>query len=290
DSVAVQHHHAHVVSAMVEHGIRGHVIGVSFDGDGYGGDGMVWGGEFMMAERRYFFRRAHLKYVPMPGGDKAAEEPWRMAVSYLYSAYGDALYAGAPFFLERFDEEKIRLIVKIIQDRINSPLTSSAGRLFDAVSALLGIVDISTFEAEAAITLEKAAAGCKTPPGRVYPFEIKEREVIEVDATPLVKAICDDIKKGTDIPAVAAVFHNTVAEMIVETAKMLREESAVDIIVLSGGVFQNFILLKRAVERLKREGFNVYHNEKVPINDGGISMGQAVVAWENIKVLRTIRH
>jgi len=292
--IAVQHHHAHVVSAMAEHGISGHVIGVAMDGTGYGSDGCVWGGEFIISERRYFLRRAHLKYVPMPGGDMAAKEPWRMAASHLYSAFGGDMSEAAPDFIERIGMDKIQLIVRMIKDKINSPLTSSAGRLFDAVSSLLNITDISTFEAEAAIRLEKEAAstaGVSAPSFLTapYPFEIKEKGLImEVDTAPLIKAIVDDMKTGVATARISAVFHDTMAAITVEVAKRLREESGLGTVILSGGVFQNFYLLTKTVERLKEDGFAVFHNEKIPINDGGISLGQAVSAWETAKVMKAL--
>ncbi|MBI5598693.1 MAG: carbamoyltransferase HypF [Deltaproteobacteria bacterium] len=279
NAVAVQHHHAHIVSAMAEHGLDNDVIGVSFDGTGYGADGRVWGGEFIIASRAGFSRIAHLKYVPMPGADAAVRQPWRMATSYLYSALGEGFPHLAPFFVERIGRDRIQLVTKMIQEGINSPLTSSAGRLFDAVSSILGITDVSTFEAEAAIALEKAALDT----AGVYPFEVADGGVMEIDTAPLIRAIVQDMKKGRPGGVISAVFHNTTVEIIAETVKRLRDATSIDTVVLSGGVFQNFRLLTGAVKRLAEDGMRVFHNEQIPINDGGIALGQAAVAWERVR-------
>ena len=288
--VGVQHHHAHIVSVMAEHGLDDLLIGVAFDGTGYGADGCVWGGEFMVARRRDFCRRAHIGYVPMPGGDKAVKEPWRMAVSHLFNAYGRDFADRVPFFAERFGHDRISIIQRMMLERVNSPLTSSVGRLFDAISSLVGICDTATFEAEAAIRLEKAALDALAAPeaSGVYPFDINEPAMMQVDTTPLVRAVVDDILKGVSPGVVAAKFHNTMALVIVEISRRLREESGLDRVVLSGGVFQNTLLLKKTLDWLKREGFRVWHNETVPINDGGVALGQAVVAWERLKILKVI--
>jgi hydrogenase maturation protein HypF len=293
--VSVQHHHAHIAATMAEYSLNGLVVGVSLDGTGYGVDGHVWGCEFMLARRRDYCRRAHLSYIPMPGATKAVSEPWRMAVSYLYRAYGDELTRALPTFTKNIGADRMQIIVKLIRDRINTPITSSAGRLFDAVSALLGLSYKVGFEAEAALALENSAVLFmrKTrgesdelyPP---YPYKVKELEMMELDVAPVIRAIVDELNGGTNIGMISARFHRTMAMMVVDIAARLAKESSLDSVVLSGGVFQNALLLRMSIRALKAKGLKVYVSEKVPVNDGGISFGQAVVAWEKEKVLRVL--
>jgi len=293
--VSVQHHHAHIAATMAEYSLNGLVVGVALDGTGYGVDGNIWGCEFMLARRRDYCRRAHLSYIPMPGGTKAAEEPWRMAVSYLYRAYGDDLTRALPAFTKAIGGDKMQVIVKLIRDRINTPITSSAGRLFDCVAALLGLSYKAGFEAEAATLLEKSAvlfmrkthggADELYPP---YPYKITELEMMELDVSPVIRAIVDEINAGTSAGMIAARFHRTVAMMVVDIAVRLATESKLDTVVLSGGVFQNSLLLRMTVRALKDNNLKVYVSEKIPLNDGGISFGQAVVAWEKEKILRVL--
>jgi len=285
-SVPVQHHHAHIVSVMAEKGLKGLVIGIAFDGTGYGTDGCVWGGEFLLASRGYFIRKGQIKYTGMPGGEKAIKEPWRMAVSYLYSLYGPELIEKAAFFAKRFEKRKIETVINMCKTRINTPLTSSCGRLFDAVASILGLNDYATFEAEAAICLEKAASlGVESD--KSYHFVMdrdQQNEYLELDVLPVIGRIVEDVLAGVDVPAIAMKFHNTIADMILTAVKAINEKDE-DIrqVVMSGGAFQNVLLLEKTANLLEKEGFKVFHSENVPPNDGGLSLGQAIIALERIK-------
>ncbi len=293
--VSVQHHHAHIAATMAEYSLNGLVVGVALDGTGYGVDGNIWGCEFMLARRRDYCRRAHLSYIPMPGGTSAIKEPWRMAVSYLYRVYGDDLTHALPAFSKAVGNDKMQIVVKLIRDRINTPLTSSAGRLFDAVSALLGLSYKAGFEAEAAMLLERSAvlfmrktrgeADQLYPP---YPYKVIELEMMELDVSQVIRAIVDELNAGTSVGMIAARFHRTMAVMVVDIVARLAGESKLDTVVLSGGVFQNSLLLRMTVSALKEKDLKIFVSEKIPLNDGGISFGQAVVAWEKEKILRVL--
>jgi hydrogenase maturation protein HypF len=272
--VGVQHHHAHVVSAMAENGLDGEVIGVALDGTGFGDDGTIWGGEFLKADLRDFKRVAHLKQVPMPGGAAAIKEPWRMAFAYLLEAFGDK--AMELDWTKRRDPQKCGVLKKMMGKKVNSPLTSSMGRLFDAVSSLLSVRDTVNYEGQAAIELEMAAdPGVKEE----YPFEIRETQgLMIIDPTGMVREIVGDLIRGDTPSRISGKFHRTVARLVVETCSRIRSESGLDRVVLSGGVFQNTLLLALVFDRLKEAGFRVYTHHLVPTNDGGISLGQAVIA------------
>jgi len=272
--LGVQHHHAHVVSAMAENGLDGEVIGVALDGTGFGNDGTIWGGEFLRADLREFKRAAHLKQVPMPGGSMAIKEPWRMAFAYLFEAFGDE--AMQLDWLKRRDHQKHGILKRMLEKRVNSPLTSSMGRLFDAVSSLLSIRDTVNYEGQAAIELEMAAdAKVKEE----YPFKIQETQrPMIVDPIEMVKGIVQDLIRGFPRSFISGKFHRTIARLVVETCRRIRLESGLDRAVLSGGVFQNTLLLEWVFHGLKQAGFEVYTHHLVPTNDGGISLGQAVIA------------
>ncbi|MFQ5735571.1 MAG: carbamoyltransferase HypF [Thermodesulfobacteriota bacterium] len=280
--IAVQHHHAHVAACMAEHGMEGPVIGIAFDGTGLGTDGNIWGGEFMTAQMKGFTREAHLAYLPLPGGDRAAREPWRMALSYLFHAFGDEAAHRAPLLFKRLTEKEASVVAHMIRRGINSPLTSSMGRLFDAVSSIAGVRDRITFEAEAAMELE-AVAGPDTTGERPYPFETAGAAPALIDVRPVIRAVVRDVARGVGAQTISKRFHATVAEIIVSTAKGIRSKSGLGVAVLSGGVFQNQLLTGLAQARLAEEGFDVYTHERVPANDGGISLGQAAVAWARVK-------
>jgi len=274
--VKVQHHYAHIVSCMAENNLKGKVIGVAYDGTGYGDDGNVWGGEFLLCDLKEYLRVGHLKYYPLPGGDKAIVEPWRMAYSYLYSIYGPRAKKIDIDFYRRMDYDKLSIIKKMIDKNINSPLTSSCGRLFDAASSLIGIRDEISYEGQAAMELESfCASGIK---GR-YKFSIyKEEEKFIIDPQGVFIDIIEDLKKGLEKKVMAAKFHNTVAEFTVDLCGKIRENTGINEIALSGGVFQNKYLTEKVVFLLEDKGFKVYIQRKVPTNDGGISLGQAVIA------------
>jgi len=274
--VKVQHHHAHIVSCMAENNIKEKVIGVAYDGTGYGDDGNIWGGEFLLCDLKEYLRIGHLKYYPLPGGDKAITEPWRMAYSYLYSIYGPKAKTLNIDFRHRMDYNSLSIIEKMIDKNINSPLTSSCGRLFDAVSSLIGIRDEISYEGQAAMELESfCASGIKDR----YNFCIcKEGEEFIIDPQEIFIGIIEDLKKGLDKKIMAAKFHNTVAEFTLNLCGKIRKNNGINKIALSGGVFQNRYLTEKIISLLEEDNFQVYTQRKVPPNDGGISLGQAVVA------------
>jgi len=280
--VAIQHHYAHVASVMAEKGIKDKVIGVSFDGTGYGTDGSLWGGEFLIADIKECRRAGHLKYIPLPGGESAVKEPWRIAVSYIRHITGNEVmdYLSLIGFVERYGREKINALLKILDNRQFSPLSSGAGRLFDAISALIGVCDKSTFEGEAAIALEAI-----TYPGIPddYPVDIKFRETMEVDFSHTILTIMEDMREKKDQGIIATKFHNTIVTVIARVVEKLSSLNGIKDVALCGGVFQNMYLLERTIDRLRSSGMNVLIHDKVPTNDAGISLGQAYIIRERLK-------
>ena len=266
----VQHHYAHVASCMAENGVTGRVIGVAMDGTGFGDDGAIWGGEFFLCDLLSYERMAHFAYLPLPGGDAAIREPWRMAVSALYSLYGQEIFSMDHPVLKACSGSDLHLLVAALSRRINTPMTSSAGRLFDIVAALTGLVTHSGFEAEAPMRLEAAITADAT----AYPYAADA----EISMLPTIEAILSDIGDDVPVGAISARFHNTVVKVIVETAVSIRDHSGIGTVALSGGVFQNRYLLERSVELLRQAKFSVITQTKVPANDGGISLGQLAVA------------
>jgi hydrogenase maturation protein HypF len=275
--VAVQHHHAHIAGCLAENGVKDRVIGVAFDGTGYGADGTIWGGEFLLADCKDFKRVGHFEYIPLPGGAAAIKKPRRLALSYLYSLLGeDFSLDGLP--LAGLDPAEIEIIKMQLKRKINSPPASSAGRLFDAVSALAGVRGEIDYEAQAAIELEMLAADDigKSEP---YPFSIEvEGGMRVVKLKELLAAVVDDIRSKVPTPVISLKFHYTVAGIVAGMCSLIAKDSKIKRVALSGGVFQNRLLLKLASAALKREGFEMLTHRLVPANDGGISLGQAVVA------------
>ncbi len=277
--IPVQHHHAHIASCLVENEVDGPVIGVAFDGTGYGTDGTIWGGEFLLADWRSFRRVGHLEYVPLPGGEASIKKPYRMALSYLYTLLGEGFsLEGLPF--SKLNPTELDIIKQQLKRKINSPLTSSAGRLFDAVSALVGVRDEIDYEAQAAIELEMLAPnevdGLEL---KAYPFSIIEHQGVKVvKLGELFSMIVQDVKNQVPVSIISLKFHNTVAQIIAMMCKLIARESGITQVALSGGVFQNRLLLKLTTTTLQREDFRVLTHHLVPCNDGGISLGQAVIA------------
>lgn len=271
--VGVQHHHAHIASCLADNGEQGPVIGVAFDGTGYGTDGTIWGGEFLVADLAGFDRAGHLEPVPMPGGAAAIRQPWRMAATYLAAAYPAGPPAGLAVTAR--NERNWPAVLAMARRGINAPLTSSAGRLFDAVAAVLGVRDAVSYEGQAAIELEQLAdvteRGC-------YRAAVTDGVPLRVAGADLVRAAADDLAAGVSAPLIAARFHNGVATVIEEACLALRDRHGLDTVALSGGVFQNLLLADRVVGQLTERGFRVLVHHAVPCNDGGISLGQAVVA------------
>jgi hydrogenase maturation protein HypF len=276
ERLAVQHHHAHLASCLAEHGLTGPAIGVSFDGTGYGTDGAVWGGEFLVGDCRTFRRAAHLRYVAMPGGEQAIREPWRMALAHLVDAgEGPGVLEGS------IPPTALRTVGQMLARRVNAPLTSSAGRLFDAVAALAGVRQRVSYEGQAAVELE----GLATPeaPAGSYPFSVCEgpaREMLPsvVDTRPLIAAVVRDVTRGVPAGLIARRFHSTLVEMIVHVCGSIRQETGLSAVALSGGGFLNALLTEEAGARLRAEGFAVYRHREVPPGDGGLSLGQLAVA------------
>ena len=266
--LAVQHHHAHIASCMAENGLAGEVIGVALDGTGYGTDGEIWGGEFLLAGYRSFERRAHFRYVPLPGGDAAIREPWRPALAYLMETFG----VEASFPIKSISEDRVRIVRRMITGGFNTVRTSSCGRLFDAVASLIGLRHEVNFEGQAAIELESIADPAET--GR-YSFEIGQGDPLQIDFRPMIESI---VKEAAAPGAIAARFHNTLAAAIAETCIRLGAETKVKRICLSGGTFQNMRLVAGVTGLLRRAGFEVYLHAEVPPNDGGIALGQAAIA------------
>jgi len=243
---------------------------VSLDGTGYGTDGNIWGGEFLIADNSGFERFTHFDYVPLPGGDKVADEPWRMALSYLYRYFGESINYEKIDVFRRIEKSRLNLVKEMIIKGINTPLSSGAGRLFDAVSALAGLCRHSSFDSEAPIRLESAI---DHPSDKSYPFRISGT-VVFADT---FSSILEDLRK-VDIAEISVRFHNTVVQVILEVSELIRKSYNINKVVLSGGVFQNMYLLEKSVSILKQNQFEVYTNHQVPVNDGGISLGQIVVA------------
>ena len=272
--IGVQHHHAHVASVMAEHGLVGPVIGVAADGTGYGTDGAVWGCEIMVADLQTFERLAHLAYVPLPGGEQAVRQPWRMAAVYLQAAYADDFLELTIPFVRCLDQQRWRPLAQMIAREINSPPTSSLGRLFDAVAALLCLRDEVIYEGQAAVELEMLAIPVENP----YPFIISNDPVMDLDVAPMIRAIVSDLQQDVPAPVIAGRFHATIARLLATACLRAQEETGIQTVALSGGVFQNRLLLELLIALLEAEGFQVYINRQVPPNDGGLSLGQAAVA------------
>lgn len=271
--VKVQHHHAHIVSCMVENNIVEPVIGIAFDGSGYGLDGSIWGGEILIADYSNFERKAHLEYLPMPGGEIAIKKPSRLAIGYIYSLFKEI--PKLPF-LDEFPEEEIDIVKEQIEKNINTPLTSSMGRLFDAVSSMLNICKESSYEGQPAVELEMASKEIEADEYYRWDIDVRDRIYI-IKIKPIFEKIIEEIGR---VPKelISAKFHNTIAMMITDIVLLLREETKINRVVLSGGCFQNRRLLKRTTSLLKEKGLQVITHHYLPCNDGGISLGQAIIA------------
>jgi hydrogenase maturation protein HypF len=271
--MAVQHHHAHMASCMAEHGLGQPVIGVTFDGTGYGIDGAVWGGEFLVGDCCNFRRAAHLRYVGMPGGDQAVKEPWRMAV-----AHATASGVECRALWGRLEPGSLRVVAQMLRRGVRTPPTSSMGRLFDAVASLVCLRDRVTYEGQAAIELEWLAS--QADADGEYPFEICEQpgSALEIDLRPLIRAVIEDVDRGVTPEKIARRFHAGLVQMIAVVCSAIRRETGIDLVVLSGGVFHNALLTRESSKRLQADGFAVYRHVKVPPGDGGISLGQLAVA------------
>jgi hydrogenase maturation protein HypF len=290
--ITVQHHHAHVASCMAENGLRGTVLGISWDGTGYGTDGTIWGGEFLLTDGASFERAAALRRFPLPGGEKAIREPRRQALGLLFEMLGPEIFRRRDLHpLMSFTGDELSVLRTMLERGVNAPYTTSAGRLFDAVASIAGLQQVSSYEGQAAMALEFALGEDRD---REYRFDITEsaaapaapqapgsgedRPRWTVDWSPMVTALLRDMEGGTEGAVIAAKFHNGLAEAAVEVARRIGENR----VVMSGGCFQNRYLTERVVHRLREEGFRPYWHQRVPPNDGGIALGQIAVAAERM--------
>jgi hydrogenase maturation protein HypF len=293
--IDVQHHYAHILSCMAENEVQGTALGVSWDGTGYGLDGTIWGGEFLKITDHSFERIAHFRYFPLPGGEQAIKEPRRAALGLLYEMYAKKLVgmigkASSPRkresslesptlkFLEAFSDSELKNLLTMLEKGINSPKTSSAGRLFDAVSSLVGIRHTNAFEGQAAMELEFLADGVEIDDNYCYTIDSSAKPHV-VDWQPMISQIISDLRDDIPAKVVAAKFHSTLSEIVVATAKIASEER----VVLSGGCFQNRLLTERTISRLSEQGLRPYWHQRVPPNDGGIALGQVAAASRSAK-------
>ncbi len=293
--IPVQHHHAHIAACMAENNLMEPVLGVAFDGTGYGEDGHIWGGEFFAGTYGDFCRKGHLEYMPMPGGEAAIREPWRMALGLLAGAGVEWEPADGQqgikveeegLLFEDIGREQLAMVKAMLDKGLNTPLTSSAGRLFDAVSALLGIVRKSSYEGEPAIALEYAADGKGEEGQYAFAFE-GSNDCFSITFRSMVREILRDL---VNVPSgiIASRFHRTVAAAIGDACCRMREQTGLNKVVLSGGVFQNMLLLELTVSRLEKEGFQVFTHCRIPTNDGGIALGQALIALARMHNIESI--
>ncbi|WP_329450336.1 carbamoyltransferase HypF [Streptomyces sp. NBC_01724] len=284
--VRVQHHHAHIAAVMAEHGRDGsrRVIGIAFDGTGYGDDGAVWGGEIMLADYDACLRFAHLAYAPLPGGDAAVHRPYRMALAHLYAAgigWTDDLPCAAAC-----PPDERQVLLRQLERNLNCVPTSSMGRLFDAVSSLAGVCHRAGYEAQAAVELEAAAVGAAADPGPGYGFALRPADSVDgqplvMDPSPVLAAVVDDVRAGAAPALVAARFHAAVADVVLQVCVAAREQYGLQEVALTGGVFANTLLSSRCARTLNENGFTVLRHREVPPNDGGLALGQLMVATRN---------
>jgi len=277
----VQHHHAHVASVLAERRITGAVIGVSFDGVGWGDDGQVWGGEFLICDLGSYARLGHIEYLPLPGGDVTTKRPCRMAYVYLRAAFGGRATGFARELLPLSDAE-MHVLDRMMERRTNTPLTSSAGRLFDAAASILGICHENTYEGQAPTELEGV---CAPEEDGSYPARLEltgPGGSFVIRSTDIVRAMAEDFRAGTPVGVCAARFQNSVARFIREGCRSARERSGLSIVALSGGVFANACLVERLVNLLQGDCFEAVLNSAVPAGDGGVSLGQAAVALRRL--------
>ena len=275
--ISVQHHHAHIAAVLAEHDVRERVLGVALDGTGYGADGASWGGEFLAADMRDYERLAHFAYLPLPGGDRAAKEPWRLALWVLHTMYGEEITQRAPKFIETLPAGW-ELLMQATAAGVNAPLTSSAGRLFDAAAALLGACRVNAYEGQAAIGLELLARRARRA-GVILPYRVNHGEApLMIDFVPVLAALADEAENLSEEERAgrALDFHVTMAAAVAEVLHLLSALTGLRTAVLSGGVFQNALLLEELLAYL--EDFRVLLPHAAPPNDGGIAYGQAAVA------------
>ena len=286
--IRVQHHHAHLASCLADNGRAEEVIGLICDGTGYGDDGAVWGCEVLRGDLYGYQRLGHLRYLPLPGGDAAAVEPWRPALSAVHDAFGEKCLTAMQSCPLDASKDQVQAVLEMLTLGVNCPPSSSLGRWFDAVAALCGLVRVNRYEAEAAMRLEAAAGDGKD----AYSYRLSGTGPFEIDLRPMVEGIVEDLAVGADTAYVSAKFHNTVARFLAAAARRARDETNLGTVALSGGCFANRYLAGRLTEALRRDGFEVLTHRTIPCNDGGVSLGQAVIAacqWRRRNVGRIAR-
>ena len=276
--VKVQHHHAHIASCMAEHNLDEPVIGLSFDGTGLGEDGKIWGSEVMIADLTGYSRLAQMEYIPLPGGDKAVDEPWRIVLSLLQKVFGENCHAYAEQLFPEIPTQRRLQIIEALQKNINCPLSSGLGRLFDAVATLCGLCMNPTFEAEGPMRLE-AVADKRNKAS--YTVTISEG-IWQLE--PLVQELMKDIENKKDIGLVSAKLHNAVAGFAIQSVIAATKESGIKKVALSGGSFQNKILAEKIIKSLEKKNFTTFMHAQAPPNDGGISLGQLAVAAKRRRI------
>jgi len=276
-TLAVQHHHAHLVSCLIDNQHPGPAIGVTFDGLGWGTDNTAWGGEFLVGDASGFERAAHLAPVAMPGGSAAITSPWRMAVAHLVSAFGQL--PDVPMF--RQHEVQLAPVVALSKGGV-SVLTSSMGRLFDAVAALCGVAQTVSYEGQAAIGLEQLASQCHED---VYGYDWMVDDAALIPTSSLIAAVFEDVGQCADLALIARRFHQSVADLVINTCVRLRGSTGVNVVALSGGVFQNRLLVELVVPGLVANGFTELRHGQVPPNDGGISLGQVAIGRAHLDAI-----
>ena len=276
-----QHHHAHIISCMAENRITGRVIGIAMDGTGYGLDGHVWGGEFLLCDETQFTRIGHIAYFPLPGGEKAIHEPWRTAAGLMRQAFGRSWYDHAGRLCIIPKTISYDLLDKIMDRNINTPVTSSMGRLFDGVASILGIRQNVNFEGQAAMELE-AVSHEKT--GTTLAYDINEEEHMTLDFSPTIRELVLGRLAGDEVDDLASAFHASLIKALADMATRIRERSGLNRVVLSGGCFQNRLLLEGCIHKLRLAGYEVYTHARIPTNDGGIALGQALCAAQHVRL------
>jgi hydrogenase maturation protein HypF len=280
--VRVQHHWAHLVSALADVQESGPAVGIICDGTGYGEDGTAWGCEILVGDASGYTRWGHLRNIPLPGGERAIREPWRLAGVYLRETFGSEFCAelGDLEFCRRLPRDKWAVIEQMIASGIHTPLASSAGRLFDAVAALLGLAWEASYEGQAAMALEgKVDRGSWIVDRGGYGYDLADEDGVKIaDVRAMIRGIVGDSRAGTPVGVIAGRFHEGFARMMVEMAAEAAREAGLEGVALSGGTFQNRILLERCCDLLEARGLRPLIHRNVPPNDGGIALGQAVVA------------
>jgi hydrogenase maturation protein HypF len=276
----IQHHHAHIASCMADNCLENQkVIGVAFDGTGLGNDNTLWGAEFLICDYKNFTRKAHLQEIPLLGGERAILEPWRLAAIWLYLIYKDKFLNLNLEFVKGIDKKKWQVLENMYLSEFNSPLASSMGRLFDAIASLILVKYKANFEAELAIELEKMAVRSQNQRVNSYSFKItKEKNNYIIDPRPMFKEIVEDLRNKKSEEIMAGRFHLTVAKTIKKTCLILRKETGIYRVVLSGGCFQNKLLLRLSLGLLNKENFRVFTHQKLSCNDSSLSLGQVAIA------------